>query len=409
VYKIKDGPHSSAVHVFAVLVVIFTLLSYFHDVVKIMADKNILFDFSIYCYFAKNAKPHFDLSKLQANAGIKEDNLKEIGPEALTGFGYQPFFYYLLKPLTFLEFRYAKILWILILHVLLIVSLGLLIILINPEKDFVLTSILIFMVFSFQPLRETVSVGNSDIVILFFLVLNYFFFKKNLPLLSGIFLAFAAFIKFSYGFLFLFFLWKRKYRIFFSAVITFFFLELFALLILGLDVHLAYIKVLQKITQTGLYSLNIYSHSVRVMFYRLLGDLDLSNLLSGLTALIVIAFTLYATRKKDESLETVLPELPLWIVTVFLISPYSNINYFIVLYLPFFLLLPYLLAKGTIYYRTAYVISFMLTGLRYSLGQFPQFYHGILSIFSNGLLYGAILLYILIFKVLVKGSDYSKK
>lgn len=396
--------------IFVILAVAFTVLTYSHDLLKIALNKDKMSDFGTYYFFSEKIERGYDISILDQNAEEKQQLANKLGIKSVHSSGYQPFFYYLLKPITWIKYPIARILWLGLIHVLLVCSLLFINKIINPKSNFITFAAIIFMATCFQPLRETVALGNSDLIILFFITLSIYFFQRDSDILSGISIALGIYIKYSFGILLLFFLWKRKFRIFFAGLVTIVLLKIMAILILGFDVQVAYLRVVKKIAIEGLYTLGVHSQTIRVLFFRLFGDKGLSNMLFTICFFIILSCTMYITRKKRDACgSSFLLEFSLWIITVFIVSPYSSLGHFVILYLPLFIIWVYIENKNCKCNWIIYVISFLLIGLKYSFAQFPQFSSGILSIVTNGHLFGVMLLYYLGIRILTSKKIYDGK
>lgn len=397
---------------FFIIVILFSFLTYSHDSLKMLKESNFA-DFGNYYFYATVMRNGYNLYELTPE---KEKQLAEDMhmPKFVGGGNYgPPSLLFPIIPLTFLKHRIAASIWHILNDILLIWAV-LMIVMLAKEKISFKPSIIavIFMVFFFQPLIEEAWLGNCNLTMLFFLVTSVVFLKINKPILSGIMLAIVIISKHQYGLLLFFFLWKREYRVFVSAILAMLILVLLSIFILGLPLHLSYLEVFQSLLAEGhSQMLNMWNLSLYPFLYRLFGVTNLGtdkyNLIKTIGtifSLLFLFYTIYVTRGKRKISEPLFTlEFSLVLILILIISPIVHEPHYVLLYMPIILFwynlevfkdekLPWIL----------FVVSFLLIALRYSLNRFPIFHTGILSLFFNGKLYGTILLYILGVKIIKK-------
>lgn len=93
---------------------------------------------------------------------------------------------------------------------------------------FFLSSVLFIQFF---PTKFTLTLGQINLIILFLIVLSFYFYQKKKDIFSGLFLGIATLIKIFPGFLILFFLKEKKWKIIRSFLITCFLSVLLTVLI----------------------------------------------------------------------------------------------------------------------------------------------------------------------------------
>ena len=82
---------------------------------------------------------------------------------------------------------------------------------------FFLSSVLFIQFF---PTKFTLTLGQINLIILFLIVLGFYFYQKKKDVSSGLFLGIATLIKIFPGFLILFFLKEKKWKIMISFLVT---------------------------------------------------------------------------------------------------------------------------------------------------------------------------------------------
>lgn len=403
--------------IFAVIVLLFSFLNYAHDALKMSLD-SYFSDFGNFYYFsslmANNCNIYqLDLEKveqLSKDGGFRQEFFEEAV--------HTPFAHFVLLPFTLLKQRLAALLWFLLDNILFLISIGLLIILIKDR--FVLdipTLTVLFITFTFQPLREALCMGNFYITILFFLVSSLWCLKKDEPVLAGILLAFAAMLKLQFGLLLLFFLWKRKYSVFLSALVTIIVFNIFMIISTGPNLHLSYLEKLRTILIRGKFTAADNNFSIDAFLCRLFNvtrnDVKFNLMFIGTKTFVffMCLFTAYITKEKRKSTDPIFwLEYALIIVLISIISPVVHEPYYVLLYIPIILFwykMEIFEPKQKIW--IFFILSYLLIGLGYSLIRFPIFQKGILSLLYNGKLYGVVILYLLGVKIIKKIKQQEER
>lgn len=110
-------------------------------------------------------------------------------------------------------------------------------------------AILCLVTLFYSPVVSTLFKGQANILILVFLGLSLLLFYRNRLYLSGIILGITAMIKILPGFLIIYWLWKREYKLAVSAIITIVVITLLTVIILGLPMHLIWFKQMIRYSQ----------------------------------------------------------------------------------------------------------------------------------------------------------------
>lgn len=364
--------------------------TYYNTYIKIKAD---IKEEQSFCDF----KYYYQISKI-----LRE---KINAYELIRGGVYSPLFFLTIIPFTLLPYSYAILMWLLVNYIFIALCLIYTAKLVKNKNDNFHFPILSILLFASEPLRDNIAFGNINIIILFGLILIAYFYSNNRKILAGIFLSVVISLKVYYGLLFFFFLWKRENKVILSSIISYIFIRLFGILLLGLDVEISYWKNISFWT------------SVYYIDHRGIGILNILSLLLMdrkiiiLTYFVIFLFFFIFTLRNISRFENTnfLKEFSSIICFIIFITPLSAMQNLIVSFLPFSVLI----YEIRLTYRNILLLltSFLLTNLPYSLYSFPIFQSGILSIFLGTRIYGQIILWYLIQKVILdeKFSNYNLK
>lgn len=158
----------------------------------------------------KNNQNPYDTG-LMLETGIKHNSHTTIaGLPRVHKYVYPPILALLIRPLTYLSFDNAKIVWTVFVNPII-----LLLIVLCSKKWLVsnlLTAYLFFLITTFNSLYETIAFGQINILLLLFILLSiYFYFKKNI-ILTALFLTAGIFTKILPVILLLFFVSFKEYK-----------------------------------------------------------------------------------------------------------------------------------------------------------------------------------------------------
>lgn len=270
---------------------------------------------------------------------FKEGPLEYKGP---LPYVYPPWLILILSPLAYLSYGKAVLCWILINQLFFFGGLILLLKTISKKYSWQEWVTLVFVSMNFTPLFIDYLIGQSNIILFFFITLGLFFYNSKKDVYCGAALAIASMIKVIPLLLVGYFLWKRQYKVFFSSVVALLFFFLYSLLFFDVDLYLWYLKFM---INQDLFNAYHDNHSFTGFFSRLLihtvwttGIADSPkiaqiciNISSGLTFLIF----LYTTRKKvDRCNFRVNHEFAFAIITMLLMSKMTSTPYLVMLLVP---------------------------------------------------------------------------
>ena len=312
----------------------FTALNYFYNGVfrPLFTDK---IDFEAYYNAAlafRFGVPIYDLM-------IK---FFEVGPATYEGplpYVYPPLFAAILSPLANMEFKHAVLLWNLLNQIFFFSGMLLLIKTIARKYSWMELGTLIFVCMNFSPLFIDHLLGQCNIILFFLMVLTLYFYRSNKDVYAGISLAMACIIKVIPCFLLVYFLWKRRFKVFAAGVITLFILFMYSLLFFHMDLYVWYFKFMS--TQT-LFDAFHDNHALTGFFTRLLahtiwtqGIVDspmAAKVCIALSSLTIIAAFFIITRKRCEPEDDrTLHEYGLAIITMLLLSKMTSTPYLVML------------------------------------------------------------------------------
>ncbi len=391
---------------FLILIIAFSGLTYIHELVK-MSFSSDFGDFGNYYFYSKALSLNYNIYKLDAVA--TQTLAQSFGmPEFVRGTGHSPIFLSLIKGITYLPFRLASILWLFLNNILLISSILIILKLAfekipNLDKEFLNLSS-IFFVLSYQPLLESMALGQSTVLILFFLILSLNFLNHKKYGLSGLVLSLSILIKPHLGIFLIFFLWKKCYRVFFSSLISLLVLEVLSLILNGPSIEYYYwtsaifkffSRNLTNMSMANLSFLGLINRIVNVSLYGQYLDIIIG--LVSIFSLTLFGYTLYLIRGRFKDLdEKFILDFSLVIICLFMVFPLVHEHHFVLLYLPIIFSWAKLNKELRRVPLILFMISYLLIGLRYNLIRFPEFGSGFFSIFSGFKLYGVAVLFLLI-------------
>jgi len=385
-------------------VAIFTTLTYCHDVLKILLSEESFLDLGGYYLFAHAQRDNLDIYHLMQHSDELAEYAQKIGMKGrfVKTVGYPAPFFVPMSFFTLFEYKYVKFIWLVLNNLLLISSIVILMNMVLNKITIGQIAITSFMVFIYQPLFEDIAVGQINLTIFFLIILSLYLYTTNRHILSGAILVLPVFIKFYCGFLLMYFIFKRKFRILFGSMVTFILVCGISILLLGIETNISYLEYFLNYPSVFHTITPGFNHSISAMFYRIFSCTGNSTFqtVSGVILLLIFGiFTVYITKRDAKDNNDFLIQFSLFVTAIFMINPFVEEHHFILLYLPF-LVIWYNIEKLELFDCILYVTSFLLIALKYSFIQFPIFHKGLLSIIASGKTFGFIILYILLARLL---------
>ncbi len=267
------------------------------------------------------------------------------GPNIYKGpmpYVYPPCFVLFLSPLAYLSFKQAALVWLLLNHVLFFAGLILLMKAMSRKYSFYQWVTLIFVCMNFTPLFVDYLIGQSNIILFFFLSSGLYFYRSNRDIYAGIALAMAVIIKVIPMLLVVYMLWKRNYKVFSSAILAVLFICIYSLLFFDIELYSWYVKFMVEQTLldashdnnslTGFFSrMLIHSPWTTGVFH----NPGVLRLCIRLSCGFMLLLFLYVTRKKiRRSDPLVLHEYGLGIITMLLVSKMTTTPYLVMMLVP---------------------------------------------------------------------------
>jgi GT2 family glycosyltransferase len=367
------------------------LALYVGSVARIAADSGFI-DFAHYYTFALHLARGGDLVDSQASARLAEALGLRAAGAPLT---YPPLFYLALRPFTWLPFRASALAWLALGQGLLLATAALLLRRRAAEPARLVA--LLALVALFQPLVETLYLGQANVLILGLVTLGWWGARTARPWLTAVALGVTVHVKPQFGLPIAALVWIGQRGMAYRAAAVAAAGLAVSVATVGLDAHLDWARqVLAMRAYLHAWTLNITPHAA---LHRLLdgalGAPVVEPLALGASVAIVGAVA-YALRGRPE------PGTPafdrafgLAVAAVPLVAPIAEEHHLVVLLLPLALLL--LAADTTPWARVALIAAAVLLGARYSLERVTALHAGAPSLLLTGKLAGvAILAWLLV-------------
>jgi hypothetical protein len=382
-----SGSAAGAVALVLTLVILFSLFRYLHGLAKLLAEAPFIDFAHYYTYTTIVAR---GLNPFDPQAVAQVDSLLSIR-RAGAAANYPPLFYLLMQPWVLLPFRPAAVAWFLASQACLVATVWLCLRRFAAASPVMVTAAL-FVVLNYQPLIESLALGQTNVLLLFLVALAWWGLRAGSPWIAAGAVAMALHIKVQYGLL-IPLLWAGGHHRVANRALLLGSLGFGAgLLLLGPTHHLEYLRyLLSPPDYLYTWSANL---SPRATLHRLLAPLPQGPVLAtGVTlALDAVLLVLFARAIP----RSVRPDSPaadwvwgLGLTAVPLLSPLTEEHHLVVLLLPLILLL---LAEPEARMgprdQVLLLGSILLLGSRYSLEQFPVFQQGALSLLATGKILG---------------------
>jgi len=394
------------IYIFLLFVLIFSMCNYLiKGIFKTILGFNV--DFVTYYSAArviKYGEKLYDntvLLKIQRESGLPESE----GPMPYL---YPPLFAVLMLPFTFMNYTFAKNLWLFLNQAFLM---GALVFTWYSAKDKISCIELIFLLFlllNFAPIFSNLNLGQVSILIFLLVASSFYLFKKRKDFWTGVLLAFATMFKITPGLLIVYFLWKKEYRVFFSALFSLIILFLLSIVLVGIETNYFYItKILLPLARSRIPHPS--NQSYLGFFLRLFSNSDFANTLSIAASLITLMLAGFCCRKKvDRSDFRFNLEFSLVITAIFLISRVTWEHHLVWLLFPFITILVYLTEMRKIFLLVALAFSYAFIALQFNYID-PRLAKGIFILAMSPRMYGVLILYWLLVYTLLIFKNEKKK
>jgi Glycosyltransferase family 87 len=380
---------SDPIWLLLLLVVLFSAVRYLHDLVKFLVESPFI-DFAHYYTYATVVAMGLDPFDPQAVARV--DALLHIR-RAGSAANYPPLFYLFMQPWALLPFRPAAVAWFIAGQACLLGSFLLCLRASAPVSP-VRAATALFVILNFQPLLESVVLGQTNLLLLLVVTLAWWGLRAGSPWVTAGAVALAIHIKVQYGLLLPLLWWMGRRTESLRAVLLAGLGVGVSLIVLGPAHHHEYLRYVAAMPDYLLtWTANL---SPRATFHRLFDAAGLSPAVADVLWLVMgVGILIWCLRiipnPVPPSSSAVDWAWGLGLCVMLLLAPLTEEHHLVVLLLPLTLLVldrtdpP--LRPGDM---ALLVASILLLGSRYSFEQFPAFHQGILSLLTTGKLLGVI-------------------
>lgn len=331
---------------------------------------------------------------------------------------YLPFFAIIFSPFTYFSFKFIIYSWLILNQIILAVAVFLLWREFD-HRDVWIALALILMCFFYGPIIANTHYGNINELIWILVLLGWWLYKNDRPILAGFVIALGIMIKLSPGVLAVYFLYRRAYKVVFSICATsaaIIFLTLIPLN--GFKPYFDWYSSIFSFLKIGAgKGFSPTNQSVEAFYGRLESQGFLSEsfveILIPITLVAIVLITYGFCRfkplgKDDPTFEL---EYSLVICLMVLIPNLVMVGHYTVLMTSYFLIIHHLYRQ-----KKTHPFYFIGMGLSYTLVSFgafggTSFSHGVLILMQSPKLYGTLMLWGLIIYQLytIKSSGMLEK
>jgi len=378
-----------------VLLLVVGSIGFIWQVIRPLVFNGDMYDFNSYyisAYATQKGLDPYDFDTLQSLA-------KKLGDPKVTVYRYPPFSTLLFLPLSFLPYPTAALLWRILNLTFVALALWLIWRTLALPRDAETALVIGTIIFTFDPLPYNLAIGQINGLILLLFTGVAWAWTRQRQVLAGVLLGFAASIKIAPGVLFLYFLWKRGFKLVAAGISTAIALAVIAFLVLGEQTTRKFIAVLTAFAQED--NAWIANQSWRGFLSRLFVGDDYVHALYPAATLertlyyagvcIIVALTaLILYRSREAGLFHL--EFALVLIAFSLVSPTSWVHHFVWLLYP-------LIALAFACLGRKHLAPIVLIAIGYALLAFPLDYRSVeligwpQALWISTKFYGLIILY----------------
>lgn len=311
--------------------------------------------------------------------------------EGFTEFLYPPYALLFFMPLSFFPYELAGKLWVALSVVLLFISVLLLNAAVEGRKLFKNTLVIFGLAGLSFPIKFTLGMGQSNVLLLFFVTVAIWFFYKKREYFSGFLLGLAFALKPFPVLLLPYFIFLQRWRFVTLTVIVFIIVNMFSLLFMETHIFTDYFSYILPSTALS-WKADYYNQALSGFVARLIADEGLRNfirLLGTLCFLGLTAFVIWSQRKRKKRLFDI--EIGLVVAVSLLINSFSWQHHFVFLLVPFtFLFHRYIKERPDKWQILFFLVSFGLVAT--NLAE-PDSYPVLLQ---SHVFYGTVILWFLL-------------
>jgi hypothetical protein len=360
-----------------------------------------MYDFNSYyvsAYATQKGLDPYDFDTLQPLA-------KELGARKVTVYRYPPFYTLLFLPFSFLPYPAADFVWRILNLALIVFAVWLIIRTMALPLDGKTALVIGLIIFNYDPLIYNLAIGQINLLILILLTGAAYAWARQRQILAGVLLAIGASIKIAPGVFFIYFLWKRGFRVVAAGIASMLAFAALAFFALGGQTTRTFINVVTLFAQED--NAWIANQSWRGFLSRLFvgdefvhalyPDATLERILYFAGAFVIFALTAFVLFRSHRTTTQSRPymihlEFALVLIAFHLVSPTSWVHHFVWLIYSLVALAMACLDRKqlapTIFFAIGYaLIAFTLEYRNDQLFQWPQ------AIWISTKFYGLIILY----------------
>ncbi|OGL44369.1 MAG: hypothetical protein A2161_02815 [Candidatus Schekmanbacteria bacterium RBG_13_48_7] len=324
---------------------------YYLGALGVKESHNFYYDYAYYIRDKRQDHSFIVLDGVDPDPGYLDRQLAAHGMELIPPYTYPPLWYIMCLPL--LAFTWITAFDVFMIFNQFCLATALICLPIDqtrkiPPADFCLISGLLFY---FYPLIRTVNGGQANLVVLALITISLLLIKHQKEWTAGAFLALATAIKLHPLILIGYCLMKKKYRVFYSAVIWILILMILSTVFVGWQImKVYYLEVLPK------WASNMRAHDMNVSIAGFVSRLFIGYrwltppfhnpalartivTLSALSILIAIAILFY--KRKTTYIDCFNMEFSIVIIATALVSTWTLDHHLVLLLIPFAVLLQY--------------------------------------------------------------------
>jgi len=315
-----------------VLLLVVGLIGFAWQAIRPLVFNANMYDFNSYyisAYATQKGLDPYDTDTLQLLA-------KELGVPKVTEYRYPPFNTLVFLPLSYLPYPAAVLLWRILNLALIALAVWLIWKTLSLPLSAETVLVIGLIIFTFDPLIYNLAIGQINLLILFLLTGVAYAWTRQRQILAGVLLALAASIKIAPAVLFLYFLWKRGYKLVAAGVSAMIAFAAIAFLALGEQPTRKFIGILAAFAQED--NSWIANQSWRGFLSRLfVGDeyvhalypaatLERGLYYAGALALVVLTAVIIYRSRDANSFHL---EFAIVLIAFHLISPTSWVHHFV--------------------------------------------------------------------------------
>jgi hypothetical protein len=212
-----------------VLLLVVGFISFAWQAIRPLVFNTDMYDFNSYyisAYATQKGLDPYNVETLQSLA-------QELNIPKVTDYTYLPFNTLLFLPLSFLPYPAAVVVWRLLNLALLVFAVWLISKTLALSLNAKAALIVGVIVFNFDPLIYNLAIGQINLLILLLIVGTAYAWTRHREVLAGVLLALGVSIKLAPAVLFLYFLWKRGFRLVAASIAAIIAFAVIAFLALG--------------------------------------------------------------------------------------------------------------------------------------------------------------------------------